>query len=103
MLRVLAAVLACLACCGGMARAQQSTVTTLQSHAADQVVAKQVSPDKASPLLLQADDLIYDNRNNRVIARGHVEIYYNDNVLLADEMIYDKSANTAERDREMSV
>ncbi len=75
-------------------RAQQSTVTALQSHAADQVVAKQVSPDKASPLLLQADDLVYDNRNNRVIAKGNVEIYYNDNVLLADEIIYDKSVNT---------
>ena len=94
MLRGLVAVLACLACCGGSVRAQQSTVTTEQSHAADQVVAKQVSPDKASPLLLQADDLVYDNRNNRVIARGNVEIYYNDNVLLADEVIYDKSVNT---------
>ena len=94
MLRGLAAILACLACCGGSVRAQQSTVTALQSHAADQVVAKQVSPDKASPLLLQADDLVYDNRNNRVIARGNVEIYYNDNVLLADEIVYDKSANT---------
>ncbi len=94
MLRVLVAVLACLACCLGSARAQQSTVTTLQSHAADQVVAKQIAPDKAAPLLLQADDLVYDNRNNRVIARGNVEIYYNDNVLLADEVVYDKSANT---------
>ena len=45
-------------------------------------------------MLLQADDLTYDNRNNRVVARGHVEIYYNENVLLADEVIYDKSANT---------
>ena len=94
MLRGLVAVLACLACCGGSVRAQQSTVTALQSHAADQVVAKQVSPDKASPLLLQADDLVYDNRNNRIIAHGNVEIYYNDNVLLADEVIYDKSVNT---------
>ncbi len=94
MLRGLLAVLACLACCGGSVRAQQSTITALQSHAADQVVAKQVSPDKASPLLLQADDLVYDNRNNRVIARGNVEIYYNDNILLADEVIYDKSVNT---------
>ena len=47
-----------------------------QAHAAKQNVAKQVSPDKAAPLLLQADDLVYDNRNNRVIARGNVEIYY---------------------------
>ncbi len=44
-------------------------------------------------MLLQADDLIYDNRNHRVIARGNVEIYQDDNVLLADEVIYDKVAN----------
>lgn len=94
MLRGLATVLACLAACVGDALAQQSIVSTMQSHAADQVVAKQVAPDKSSPLLLQANDLVYDNRNNRIIARGDVEIYYNDNVLLADEVIYDKSANT---------
>lgn len=57
-------------------------------------MAKQISPDRAAPLLLQADDLVYDNRNNRVIAHGNVEIYYNDNILLADEVIYDKSVNT---------
>jgi len=45
-------------------------------------------------MLLQADDLVYDNRNNRVIARGHVEIYQDENVLFADEVIYDKTANT---------
>ena len=50
--------------------------------------------NKAAPLLLQADDLIYDNRNNRVIARGNVEIYQDENVLFADEIVYDKTANT---------
>jgi LPS-assembly protein len=79
-----------LGCLGGLARAQQPS---LQTRGGETTVAKQVSPDKASPLLLQADDLVYDNRNNRVIARGNVEIYYNDNVLLADEVIYDKNAN----------
>lgn len=50
--------------------------------------------DKASPLLLEGDELIYDTRNNRVIARGNVEIYYNDYILTADQVIYDQSANT---------
>ncbi len=89
MLRALAVVLACLGCLG-VARAQQPN---LQTRGGETSVAKQVSPDKSSPLLLQADDLVYDNRNNRVIARGNVEIYYNDNVLLADEVIYDKTAS----------
>lgn len=57
-------------------------------------IAKQVSPDKNAPLLMQADDLIYDNQNNRVIARKNVEIYYNNYTLLADEVIYDRNANT---------
>ncbi|MFM9938782.1 MAG: LPS-assembly protein LptD [Hyphomicrobiaceae bacterium] len=50
--------------------------------------------DKAKPLYLQGDDLIYDTKNNRVIARGNVEIYYNDYALTADQVIYDQGANT---------
>ena len=49
--------------------------------------------DQTAPMLIQADDLIYDNKNNRVLARGNVEIYYNDHVLLADNVIYDRGAN----------
>ena len=43
---------------------------------------------------MTADELEYDTRGNRVIARGSVEIYYNDNALTADEVIYDQGANT---------
>ena len=50
--------------------------------------------DKSQPLYLQGDELIYDTRNNRVIAKGSVEIYYNNYVLTADEVIYDQNANT---------
>lgn len=49
--------------------------------------------DEKSPLLLQADELIYDNQNNRVTALGNVEIYYNDYTLLADKVIYDQGLN----------
>jgi LPS-assembly protein len=44
-------------------------------------------------MLLQADQMIYDNQNNRVIARGNVEIYYNNYTLLADKVIYDRGHN----------
>jgi LPS-assembly protein len=91
--RVWVAVLAGLACLAGAAQAQQQ-VPGQQVPGGETSVAKQVSPNKASPLLMQADDLIYDNRNNRVIARGNVEIYQDDNVLLADEVVYDKTINT---------
>jgi LPS-assembly protein len=91
--RVVIALMAGLPCLAGTAFAQQQ-VAGQQLPAGQTTIAKQVSPNKVAPLLLQADDLIYDNRNNRVIARGNVEVYYDDNVLLADEIIYDKSVNT---------
>jgi LPS-assembly protein len=50
--------------------------------------------DEKLPLYLQGDQLIYDTKGNRVIARGNVEIFYDDNQLTADEVVYDQSANT---------
>jgi LPS-assembly protein len=46
------------------------------------------------PLLLQADELIYDRENNRVIAKGNVEVYYKSYALRADALTYDQNANT---------
>lgn len=50
--------------------------------------------DRALPLYLQADRMVYNNRGDQVIARGNVEIFYNNNILTADEVVYDQSANT---------
>jgi LPS-assembly protein len=50
--------------------------------------------DKTQPLYLQGDELIYDSKGSRVIARGNVEIYYNNYILTADEVVYDQGANT---------
>lgn len=50
--------------------------------------------DNSLPLHLQGDELIYDTKGNKVIARGNVEIQYDGNNLTADEVIYDQSANT---------
>ena len=50
--------------------------------------------DKSQPLYLQGDELIYDDGGNRVVARGNVEIYYNNYILTADQVVYDQSANT---------
>ena len=50
--------------------------------------------DKSQPLYLQGDELIYDTGGNRVVARGNVEIYYNNYILTADQVVYDQSANT---------
>jgi len=77
-------------CADGFAQQQPTSA----AKTGETTVAKQVSSDKSNPLLLQADDLVYDNKNNRVVARGNVEIYYNDYTLLANEVIYDKGVNT---------
>ena len=47
----------------------------------------------AAPLFLQGDDLIYDTKNNSVVARGNVQIYYNNFLLTADQVTYDQGAN----------
>jgi len=60
----------------------------------DGLFGKPKAIDNSKPLLLNADELIYDTRNNRVIARGNVEAYYNDYILTADQIIYDQTANT---------
>ncbi len=49
------------------------------------------NPD--APMLLQADELIYDNKNNKVRASGNVEVFYNKHTLLADQIIYDRNLN----------
>ncbi len=46
------------------------------------------------PLLLQADELIYDRENNTIIAKGNVEVYYKNYALRADALTYDQNAHT---------
>lgn len=50
--------------------------------------------DTTKPMNVQGDQLVYDTAGNRVVARGNVEIFYNDYILTADEVIYDQSAGT---------
>jgi LPS-assembly protein len=50
--------------------------------------------DTSEPMLLQADEMIYDNENAKVTAKGNVELYYGNYTLLADRVLYDRSSNT---------
>lgn len=50
--------------------------------------------DKKQPLLLTGDQLIYDTTGNRVVAKGNVELYYNNYAITADEVEYDQAAGT---------
>lgn len=50
--------------------------------------------DQSQPMNVQGDQLIYESGGQRVVARGNVEIFYNDYILTADEVVYDQSAGT---------
>jgi LPS-assembly protein len=50
--------------------------------------------DSSQPMLLQADEMIYDNDNSKITAKGNVELYYGNYTLLADKVFYDRNANT---------
>lgn len=54
--------------------------------------------EKGIPMLVQADEMIYDFDADTVTARGNVEIYYDDYSLNADQVIYDKRADTVTAD-----
>jgi LPS-assembly protein len=63
--------------------------------AKEDLLKQQVSKnDSNQPLLLEADELVYDKVNDRVIAKGNVQVYYKNYALLADNLTYDQKANT---------
>ncbi|RMF09930.1 MAG: LPS-assembly protein LptD [Alphaproteobacteria bacterium] len=75
----------------GLAPARaQSTVSPLSTVPATGLQKTQ----PGQPMLLQADEMIYDNQNNRVVAVGNVEIYYGTYTLIADKVTYDRRSNT---------
>ena len=57
-------------------------------------IVKAPSVDSSEPMLLQADEMIYDNDDSRVTAKGNVEIYYGTYTLLADKVVYTRNSNT---------
>ena len=63
------------------------------NNSAASIVGPTPKINTALPLNLQADQLVYDTRGSRIIARGNVEVFYNNFVLTADEIIYDQNAN----------
>lgn len=47
-----------------------------------------------SNVLLRADEVVYDVNNSVVTAQGHVEIDYNDRVVIADSVVYNQTTDT---------
>ncbi|NOU05646.1 MAG: LPS-assembly protein LptD [Hyphomicrobiaceae bacterium] len=57
------------------------------------VFGNQAKINSAAPLYLQGDDLVYDTKGGRVIARGNVQIFYNNYLLTGDQITYDQKSN----------
>src|ERR1041384_7581526 len=48
--------------------------------------------DPNAQMLVRADELQYDNTNNRILAVGNVQIYYKGSILEADRVIYEQTS-----------
>lgn len=59
---------------------------------------------EGAPMLVQADEMLYDYETETVTAEGNVQIYYADYVLIADRVIYDRGNDqvTAEGNVQMT-
>jgi LPS-assembly protein len=65
-----------------------------QAQTSLEQIIKPPKIDSSQPMLLQADEMIYDNENAKITAKGNVELYYGNYTLLADRVIYDRNSNT---------
>ncbi len=61
--------------------------------AQDALLSKKIKSNDKKPMLIQADELVFDNKQNAVKAQGNVEIYYNDYTLVANKVTYLKGQN----------
>lgn len=67
-----------------------------RSKTAEPTFSKRLMKKKSDPnarMLVTANEMIYDNRNNKVHAVGGVQIYYDGGVLEADKVTYDRVTN----------
>jgi LPS-assembly protein len=58
---------------------------------------------QGSMLEISMEDLVEDSWNNRVVARGNVEIRYYGEILLADEVAYDRNTRKLTADGNVSL
>jgi LPS-assembly protein len=83
---------------GGVAYAQTLPKQVPQSQTAEpsltkRFLAKKTTRDPNARMLVTANEMIYDYRNNKVHAVGGVQIYYDGGVLEADKVTYDRVTN----------
>jgi LPS-assembly protein len=81
------AVLAC-----APAWAQSTPPAKTKSTASQKFLAGRTSNPQAK-MLVQADEMVYDTKNDRVSVVGHVQIYYDESILEADRVTYDRKTD----------
>jgi len=54
-------------------------------------VANRANAEKKGRMLVDAEQIVYDNNTNKVSAVGNVQIYYSGRVIEADKVTYDKT------------
>lgn len=71
--------------------------------AAMPAAAQGVKLDRATPVLITADEVNYDRDNTTVVARGHVEVSQGPRVLKADEVVYNQKTKVVVATGHVSV
>ncbi len=56
--------------------------------------SRNAAPDNHAPVLFSADEVQYDEELGLVVAKGHVELTQNDEILLADTVTYNQRTDT---------
>jgi LPS-assembly protein len=77
-------------CLGGSPAAAQSINSLLHFPPHPETPKKKPAPPSNTPMLVQATEIRYDYTNNTVAAVGNVQIYYGGATIEADDVVYDQ-------------
>ncbi len=81
----------------------QAVCTALLVLCAPNAHAQALTPETKQPVLMEALEMGYDQKNAIVIARGNVEVVQGDYLLLADKIIYYQNRNIVRAEGNVSV
>lgn len=76
--------------CAGSAAFAQSTATTTRTLNDRLAAAGSNAQNGKARLLVDADQMVFDRDNDRVTAKGNVQLYYQGRTLEADSVTYDR-------------
>jgi LPS-assembly protein len=77
---------------GGFAQSLPRSKTT-EPSLTSQLMKKKARRDPNAKMLVTANEMVYDNKENKVHAVGNAQVYYDGGVLEADRISYDRTTN----------